>query len=145
MLDPREHAVDASLRAHRACHDGLPVLLQAPSADVVREALHEGDLGVQAEAAHRRDVLLDELLAEGLGGRGDHHAASALGGGHEVREGLAGARSSLDEERGAGIEGGLDGVGHAELLGARLVASEHLREGPPAVEQFARCHGTAGP
>ena len=78
-----------------------------------------------------RDVLADELLLQADGVRGDDDAS--LGGGtggldrrHEIREALADAGARLDHQVPRAAQGVGDGVGHAQLLGPRLV----IRQAP---------------
>ncbi len=75
------------------------------------------------DALQERNVLADELFLQADRMRGDDDAAlgggtGGLDGGDEVREALADAGAGLDEEVAFPVDGGGDGLGHVELLGA---------------------------
>ncbi len=91
-------------------------------AEVVTEVLGE-----------RGELAVEELVHERvrLGGDADRHAVGEreVGGRHEVGDRLADAGAGLDRQVRVRAEGLEDGLGHAGLLVARLVARVHAADG----------------
>ena len=106
-------------------------LADAVEADVVGAALQHGVGGVDGVLEGARldgldqpgDVALDQLVLEGEGGGGDHHASFVEQRGDQVAQRLAGAGAGLDEEvLAAGHRRG-DRLGHRHLA-RPLLATE---------------------
>ena len=99
------------------------------AAGVVVAALHVADAHLAAEVLlQERDVLVNKLLLEILGGGGNHDALAGNERRDQVSQRLAGAGAGLDDEMALVGERGLHRLGHLELAGAELVAGVALRK-----------------
>ena len=113
----------------------LPVALaEAPPADVVREALHDGPLerrrqqaGVIEHRAQARQVDAGDLVLQRLGAGADDDLASRQQRRHQVGERLAGAGAGLDQQALVAVDRVGDAVRHRQLSGTRLVAGKQRR------------------
>ena len=147
--------------AGRAADLGHPL-----AADVVAPSLQhgEGQIRHRWPPATSGQILVGQLVLEGLGGRGHHHPFAGQGGGHQVGERLAGAGAGLDDQMApAGHRSG-HRDGHLDLartgLAAPGQAGGHPRQGggrprrasadttgrfrrPGMVGGSAQCHSTA--
>ena len=100
-----------------SCGDAL---VEAVQAQVVGAALQHGELRAAAQQRVQgvhgaRQVALHELPLEGQSRRGDHDALPVRQGGHQIAEGLSGARPGLDQQVGAVVDRFGDGRGHGDL------------------------------
>jgi len=71
------------------------------------------------------NVLLIELLLQGLGGGGNHDPASTTDGRNQVRQGFTGAGSGFHHGVMMFLEGIVHHFGHFQLAGAMLIAADH--------------------
>ena len=79
-------------------------LLLAQQAQVVLPSLQEGEAGLDPEGAQQRDVLVGELLLQGLGGGRDDDLEPAPRRRNEIGEGLSRTGTRLDGEGPAPLE-----------------------------------------
>jgi hypothetical protein len=111
---------------------GLPsleVALQVIVADVVGAPLEQGRSDGNTEgSAHRRQVAPVELILQRLGSRRDNDLAGGQKRRHQIREGLAGAGSSLAHENRAVADRLSDSRGHLQLLRPDSVFRDHRGE-----------------
>ncbi len=89
----------------------------------VGAALHVADLQRPVEMLlQERNVFVEELLLQVLGSGGDHHAFAGEQGRDQIGERFAGAGARVDQQMLFLGQRGLDGFGHLELSGTKLVA-----------------------
>ena len=80
------------------------------------------------DLAHERQVFLEDLLLEGMGGRRDDDLSTGEDRRDEVREGLSRPRPRLDEEVTVTVERVMDRSGHGELAVTLLVTGKAPRQ-----------------
>ncbi len=115
----------------------LPRLLEPVQAQVVRAALQQRRADARAEdAAHLRQVAMEQLVLQRLGAGRDDHAPARRQRGHEIGEGLPGAGAGLGDEHLAVGDRLLDRHRHRLLRGARREAGHFPRERPLGAEQI---------
>ena len=102
---------------------------QMMMADVVGAALEQRDRQRKTQrVADEREVALEELVLQRLRPRGNDHLAAVEEGGHEIREGLAGAGARLGDQRGARGDGVRNRLRHRELLRPEAKSRERARQ-----------------
>jgi len=105
--------------------------------DVIGPPLEQGDPDRRLQGiAHHRQVLVEQLVLQGLGAGGNDHLAARAQRRHQVGEGLAGAGSCLGDEDRTTVDGGGDALGHVELLVAHAIAADRLRQRAVGREDF---------
>ena len=126
------HAVVARLARLVGAGRLVELLLDPPAVDlgrplaaeVVAPALQHGEgEGPVARRGHGREVLLAQLVLEGLGGRGHDDLATREHGRHHVGQRLAGAGAGLDHQVPPAVDGPAHGLGHLELARPLLPAA----------------------
>ena len=104
-------------------------------ADVVRPALQHREPQRRAQSSLQLgQVLVDELVLEGLGGGGYDRLLAAHRDGREVGHRLAGTGAGRDHQVPVLVEGNRHGFAHLPLSGALLPAARH--GGDDAAEGF---------
>jgi hypothetical protein len=108
--------------------DAPPTDLGRPlPAQGIAAALQDGEGERRAEeVGQERQVLLAQLVLEGLGRRGHHHRAAREHRRHQIGQRLAGARPGLDDQVAIGLDGPGHGPGHGQLLGSGLTGRQGL-------------------
>ena len=145
----------------RADHRGRPVpqlvllglagtrpLVQLLQAHVVAPALGQGEGRAPAQrslqgVAEPREVLVDELCLQGLGGRRHDDRPATGQRRHQVRQRLAGPRAGLDQQVLPAAQGGVDGLRHGLLALAHLGAGDHAEGGLQQRLRRTPCHGSS--
>ncbi len=103
---------------------------QPPQAEVIRAALDQrGVERLRHNALQKRNVFVDELFLQADGMRRDDDAAFLIGSrrqdsGHEVGKRFTYPCTGFDHEMTAFGDGLSNGIGHVQLLHARLVAGQ---------------------
>ncbi len=106
-------------------------------ADVIGAPLQQGDLDRRLEGiAHHRQILVEQLVLQGLGAGGDDHLAARLQRRHQIGESLARAGPRLGDENRTAVDGGGDALGHVELLVAHAITADRLRQRAIGGEEF---------
>ncbi len=101
--------------------------LQMVGADVVGAPLEQRDADRRLERiAHHRQVLVEQLVLQGLGAGRHDDLAARLQSRHQVGEGLARAGARLGDENRTAIDGRGDALGHVDLLRAHAIAVDGL-------------------
>jgi hypothetical protein len=102
-------------------------MVEPPEAEIVLAADAQGKAKVADHLFEKGQVLIHELLLEGLGIGGNDGPAILLFGpedhGYEIRETLAHARACLDDQMHLCAERFLHGLGHFNLLGTMFVSA----------------------
>ncbi len=118
-------------------------LVETLETQVVGPALEHrpGQLSV-GHPGHQRQVLVGQLILEGLG-RGGHDRSSArFDRGHEIGQGLARSRTRRDDQMGVVLDGPGHGHGHLLLPGSLLARLEHVpRPRQRREHSFLDAHG----
>jgi len=111
--------------------------LQVVGADVIGAPLEQRDLDRRLQdVAHHRQVLVEQLILQGLGAGGDDHLAVRLQRRHQVGESLARTGPRLGDEYRIVLDGGGDALGHLDLLLAHAIAANGTRQWPVGREDF---------
>ncbi len=98
-------------------------------ADVIGPPLEQGDPDRRLQRiAHHRQILVEELVLQGLGAGGNDHLAARPQRRHQIGESLARAGPRLGDEDRTAVDGGGDALGHVELLVAHAITADRLRQ-----------------
>jgi hypothetical protein len=86
-------------------------------ADVIGAALEQRDFGRRLKRiADHRQVLVEQLVLQGLGAGRDDHLAARAQRRHQVGKGLARAGPRLGDEHRTAVDRGSNALGHIDLL-----------------------------
>ena len=118
-------------------------------AEIILPPFHQGDAHLREHFLEKRDVLVEELLLEVLGARGDDGAQTAAQQGHKVRQRFARAGARLHNQVLAVFDRRLHALRHFELSRPVLVIRMVPRQPPAGCEDFVernfiRCLGIHG-
>ena len=106
------------------------------AAKIVGTALHIADTERTEQRFKKRNVAKEELVLKRLGASRDDDALARAKCGEQVSQGLPGAGPRFDDEVAAFFEGALDGLGHGQLAGTKLVGERRLRQDAAWREKF---------
>ena len=114
-------------------------VLQVVGADVVGPALQQRDLDRRLQrVADHWQVLVEQLVLQGLGAGRHDHLAARLQRRHQVGERLARAGAGLGNEHRLAVDGGGDALGHFKLLTAHAITADGLSQRPVGGEDFGK-------
>ena len=116
------------------------VLGQPAQAHVVADALHHRERKRPREHARQpRQIHAGDLILQVARPRRHHHAPAGKNRRHEVRDGLARARTGLDQEALVEIDGPRHALGHGQLSWPRLVPRQGRGQRSAGAQDFGRC------
>jgi len=120
--------------------------MRRASADVIGPPLQQRNPGRRLQRlADHWQVLVEQLVLQGLGTGRDDHLAARTQRRHQVGEGLARAGAGLGDKNRTAVDGGGDAFGHLDLLLAYAIAVDGLGQRPVGRKDFRKGGQGRGP
>ena len=112
-------------------------VLQMIVADVIGPPLEQGDLRRRTQnIAHHGQILVEQLVLQGLGAGGNNHLAVGAQRRHQIGKGLARPRSGLGDEHAVALDCCGNAFGHLHLLRADTITFNGPRKRPIGRKDF---------